>query len=329
MHASDKLAWQADIYLEGSDQHRGWFQSSLLLSLAGNGAAPFKTVLTHGFMVDADREKISKSKQGQGGVTKNRRPPKPTSKNTALTSCASGSRRRIIRNDIVVSEERINKVSETYRGIRNTLRYQLSNLYDFDPAKHAVADDKLTGLDRWILGEFSKLEKEIIEAYDKYEFHVVYQKVSQFIAVELSAIYHDVVKDRLYTDAANSPRRRSTQTALYRLVTGLCKMLAPILVFTADEAWEFVPAKPGDSVHLADWPTSNFILPEAEQAAWKNLFELRELALPELEKARQAKTIGKALDARLSLAGSNPCAGRWQSQSGIIARTVERIAAGN
>ena len=147
------------------------------------------------------------------------------------------------RNDIIVSEERIAKVAETYRVIRNALRYQLSNLYDFDPAKHSVPDDKLTGLDRWILGEFSKLEQEVIKAYDDYEFHVVYQKVSQFIAVELSSIYHDVIKDRLYTDPANSHRRRSTQTALHRLVTGLCQMLAPILSFTADEAWEFVPGK--------------------------------------------------------------------------------------
>ncbi len=303
-HASP--AWQSDVYLEGSDQHRGWFQSSLLLSLAGNNAAPFKTVLTHGFMVDADREKISKSKQGQGGAYE-----KPQTSEAYIKKYGADVVRLWVasqdyRNDIVVSEERINKVSETYRGIRNTLRYQLSNLYDFDPAKHAVPDDKLTGLDRWILGEFSKLEKEIVEAYDKYEFHVVYQKVSQFIAVELSSIYHDVVKDRLYTDAANSPRRRSTQTALHRLVTGLCKMLAPILAFTADEAWEFVPAKPGDSVHLADWPTSSFTLSEAEQSAWKNLFELRELALPELEKARQAKTIGKSLDAKLVLSGSHP-----------------------
>src|SRR5208283_3614866 len=153
------------------------------------------------------------------------------------------------RSDIIVSEERITKVAETYRGIRNALRYQLSNLYDFDPAKHTVTDDKLTGLDRWILGEFSKLEQEVIKAYDDYEFHVVYQKVSQFVAVELSSIYHDVIKDRLYTDPANSHRRRSTQTTLHRLVTGLCQMLAPILAFTADEAWEFVPGKKTSSVH--------------------------------------------------------------------------------
>src|SRR5215469_1046245 len=235
------------MYLEGSDQHRGWFQSSLLLSLAGNGAAPYKTVLTHGFMVDADREKISKSKQSQGGYEK------PQTAEAYVKRYGADIVRLWVssqdfRSDIVVSEERINKVSETYRGIRNTLRYQLSNLFDFDPAKHSVPEDKLTGLDRWILAEFSKLESEVVAAYDNYEFHVVYQKVSQFIAVELSAIYHDVIKDRLYTDPANSPRRRSTQTALHRLVTGLCQMLAPILAFTADEAWEFVPGKNG-SVH--------------------------------------------------------------------------------
>jgi len=141
-------------------------------------------------------------------------------------------------------------VGETYRVIRNALRYQLSNLFDFDPAKHALPDDKLTGLDRWILAEFGKLEAEVIAAYDAYEFHVVYQKLSQFAAVELSAIYHDVVKDRLYTDAANSPRRRSTQTAVHRLVSGLCRLLSPILAFTADEAWEFIPGKTTESVHL-------------------------------------------------------------------------------
>ena len=192
------LLWQADVYLEGSDQHRGWFQSSLLLSLAGNGAAPFKTVLTHGFMVDADREKISKSKQAQGGYEK----PQTAEayvKKYGVDIVRLWVASQDYRNDIVVSEERIAKVGETYRGIRNALRYQLSNLYDFDPAKHAVRDDKLTGLDRWILGEFSKLEQEVLKAYDDYEFHVVYQKVSQFIAVELSSIYHDIVKDRLYT----------------------------------------------------------------------------------------------------------------------------------
>jgi isoleucyl-tRNA synthetase len=204
----------------------------------------------------------------------------------------------------VVSEERVNKVGETYRAIRNALRYQLSNLYDFDPANQTVADDRLTGLDRWILGEFSRLEGEVIAAYDQYEFHVVYQKISQFVAVELSSVYHDVIKDRLYTDPANSRRRRSTQTALHRLVTGLCQMLAPILAFTADEAWEFVPGRAAASVHAAVWRPAAFPRPDREISEWKHLFSLREVSLPELEKARQAKAIGKSLEAKLTINGS-------------------------
>ena len=300
--AGQGRAFQADMYLEGSDQHRGWFQSSLLLSLAGNGAAPFRTVLTHGFMVDADREKISKSKQG--GYEK------PQTAEAYVKKWGADVVRLWVasqdfRNDIVVSEERVNKVGETYRAIRNALRYELSNLYDFDPAKHAVADGQLTGLDRWILDHYAQLEAEVVAAYDRYEFHVVYQKVSQFVAVELSAIYHDVIKDRLYTDPANSPRRRSTQTVLHRLVTGLCQMLSPILVFTADEAWEFVPGHRTASVHEAVWQPVVFTRPEAEANEWQGLFALRDAALPELEKARQAKLIGKSLEARLTLQGGS------------------------
>jgi isoleucyl-tRNA synthetase len=293
--------WQADMYLEGSDQHRGWFQSSLLLSLAGNGAAPFKTVLTHGFLVDADREKISKSKQGAY--------EKPQTADAYVKKYGADVVRlwaasQDYRSDIVVSHERVNKVGETYRNLRNTLRYQLSNLYDFDPAKHTVAEAQLTGLDRWILGQFGKLEKEVMEAYGRHEFHVVYQKISQFAAVELSAIYHDLVKDRLYTDAAPSPRRRSTQTALHRMVRGLCSMLSPILVFTADEVWEFIPGAGGGSVHLAPWQAAGLALPEEEENRWKRLLEIRERVLPCLEKERQAKNIGKALDAKVILLGT-------------------------
>jgi isoleucyl-tRNA synthetase len=294
--------WQADVYLEGSDQHRGWFQSSLLLSLAGNGAAPFKTVLTHGFMVDADREKISKSKQSQG------RYEKPQTAESYVKKHGADIVRLWVasqdyRNDIIVSEERITKVAETYRGIRNALRYQLSNLYDFDPAKHMVREDELTDFDSWILGEFSKLETEVMAdggAYYNYEFHVVYQRISQFVAVELSSKYHDWVKDWLYTDPANSHRRRSIQTTLYRLVTGLCQMLAPILAFTADEAWEFVPAVSG-SVHESEWKRKGLPLSPDEIGKWDWLNLWRETLLPELEKERQAKRIGKALEARVKI----------------------------
>ena len=294
------LDWQADVYLEGSDQHRGWFQSSLLLSLAGNGAAPYKTVLTHGFMVDADREKISKSKQGAGGYEK------PQTSEAYVKKYGADVVRLWVasqdyRSDIVVSEERINKVAETYRGIRNCLRYQLSNLYDFHPSHDAVADAALTGLDRWILGKFSELEKDVMAAYDAYEFHVVYQKISQFVAVELSAIYHDVVKDRLYTLAAKHPKRRSTQTALHRMVTGLCQMLSPILAFTADEAWEFIPGADVVSVHESEWKVHGIAMATLDKLVWQKFFTFRELVFPHLEKARQAKEIGKSLDAKIAM----------------------------
>ena len=303
--AGAQRPFQADMYLEGSDQHRGWFQSSLLLSLAGNGAPPYRTVLTHGFMVDEDREKISKLKQGQGIYEK------PQTSDAYVKNWGADVVRLWVasqdyRNDIVVSEKRIATVSETYRIIRNALRYQLSNLFDFEPGKHAIPDAELTGLDRWILGEFARVQSEVGPAYEACEFHTVYQTISQFASVELSAIYHDVVKDRLYTDAANSPRRRSTQTALHRLVSGLCRMLSPILVFTADEAWEFIPAHGASSVHLTTWQPGPFPRSEPETVAWRRLFEIRQRVLPELEKERQAKTIGKGLDAKVTLRGSNP-----------------------
>ena len=292
--------FQADLYLEGSDQHRGWFQSSLLLSLAGNGAAPYRTVLTHGFMVDADREKISKSKQGQGGYEK------PQTAERYVKDFGADVLRLWVasqdfRSDIVVSEERIKKVGETYRLIRNALRYQLSNLYDFQPSQHKVADADLTGLDRWILDQFSTLESEVHALYENYEFHAVYQRVAQFTAVELSALYHDLVKDRLYTEAANAPRRRSTQTALHHLAQGLCQLLSPILVFTTDEAWEFIPDRSAPSVHEAVWQRNRFQRSEPEVALWKSLFEIREKVLSVLEPARQNKTIGKSLDANVRL----------------------------
>jgi len=292
--------WQADIYLEGSDQHRGWFQSSLLLSLAGNGAPPFKTVLTHGFMVDADRDKISKSKQSQGGYDK------PQTSEAYIGEYGADIVRLWVasqdfRNDITVSNERIKKVAETYRNLRNALRYQLSNLYDFDPATDAVPDDALTGLDRWILDQFAAVQRDVTEAYERFEYHVVYQRISQFVAVELSAIYHDCVKDRLYADGANAPRRRAAQTTLHRLCAAFSRLLAPICVFTGEEAWEFLPGDKADSVHLADWPEEAFDMAADEKSVWQNLFSHREPALAQLEKARQEKLIGKALEARVTI----------------------------
>ena len=324
--------WVADVYLEGSDQHRGWFQSSLLLSLGGNGAAPYRTVLTHGFMVDEDREKISKSKQGQGGYVKPQtaeRYVKDYGADVVRLWVASQD----YRNDIVVSEERLRKVGETYRLLRNTLRFQLSNLFDFDPARDAVPVEAMEGLDRWILGEFAGLELAVAKAYEDFEFHVVYQRLSQFASVELSALYHDVLKDRLYSEKASSPRRRSAQTALWRLASGLARMLSPILVFTADEAWEHLPGRDHESVHLAAWDPSADPRSAGEKAMWASLLALRAQALPELEKARQAKRIGKALEARLALvvdaASQAVLAGREAELAELLSVSGVRVSGGD
>ncbi len=293
--------FQADLYLEGSDQHRGWFQSSLLLSLASNGAAPYESVLTHGFMVDADKEKISKSKQGQGGYDK------PQTSEAYIKDYGADIVRLWVasqdfRNDIVVSADRIKKVGETYRGIRNAFRYQLSNLFDFNPETDAVTDDQLTTIDRWILWRLQTVAQEVVEAYERYEFHAVYQKLGQFAAVDLSAVFHDVVKDRLYTLAANHPKRRSTQTALYRLVSTLSQLLSPILVFTSDEVWEFIPGEGREaSVHLATYQASAAVAQPEDEAQWKTLFALRDRVLMELETKRRDKVIGKSLEAVVAI----------------------------
>jgi isoleucyl-tRNA synthetase len=307
--------FQADLYLEGSDQHRGWFQSSLLLSLAANDAPPFRTVLTHGFVVGDSGEKESKSRGAKSA--------------TLWVSDFGADVLRLwvasqdYRGDMVLSEARMVKVAETYRLLRNTLRYQLSNLYDFEPARDGVAEAELTPLDRWILDESARLERDVWRAYESCEFHVVYQRLSQFVAVELSAVYHDVIKDRLYTDPAKAVRRRSTQTTLHHLATRLCQMLSPILAFTADEAWELVPGQPVESVHLSEWSPSPFNLTEDERGRWKVLFALREAVLPELEKARQAKLIGKALEAQVRLSGGDArLADLDASSQGVLAELL-------
>ena len=257
-------------------------------------------------MVDADREKISKSKQSQGGYEK------PQTSEAYIKKWGADIVRLWVssqdfRNDIIVSEERIAKVAETYRVIRNALRYQLSNLYDFDPANDSVREDELSLIDRGILSEFSKLETDVMAdngAYYNYEFHLVYQRISQFVSVELSSKYHDWVKDWLYTEPAKSHRRRSTQTTLYRLATGLCQMLAPILSFTTDEAWEMIPKTSG-SVHESQWTRRGSPLMYDDIGKWDWHRAQRERILPKLEKARQEKSIGKALDAKVEIVVPN------------------------
>ncbi len=299
-----ELAFPADVYLEGSDQHRGWFQSSLLSAMATDRRAPFKTVLTHGFIVvhaeeTGKKQKISKSAG------------RPANSEDYVNKYGADVLRLWVisedyQADVPLSDEIFEHVSETYRKIRNTLRILLANLYDFDPGQHAVPDTKLAEIDRWLLSRLQSLVAELTEAYERFEFHRVYHLVNAFCAVDLSSFYVDVMKDLLYTLAPNSAERRSVQTAIFQTVSTLAKLLAPVMPFTADEIWSFLPGRETESVHLAKLPVVNERWRDRElEARWSKLLDVRRVASVELEKARQAGTIGKSLEAQVELQPDN------------------------
>ncbi|MBX3749208.1 MAG: isoleucine--tRNA ligase [Opitutaceae bacterium] len=292
--------WPADLYLEGSDQHRGWFQSSLWCSVIASGGAPYKAVLTHGFIVDKNRQKISKSSTYQ----------KPQTADAYIAQHGADVIRLWIasqdfRDDIPVDDEILKNVGEAYRLFRNTFRFQLSTLFDFKAAEHAMPVAEMDALDRWALHQAAGLIDECTKAYEAYEFHRVYQLCNQFCSVTLSAVYHDILKDRLYTLGANHRLRRSSQTAIHHIFRALVRLLAPAITFTADEAWSYATAGSEyteDSVHLQDWPVA--------PADWRSpaidaeigaLLKVRALVNERLEPARQAGTIGKSLDAAVTL----------------------------
>ena len=293
--------WPADLYLEGSDQHRGWFQSSLWTSVIAYGAAPYKAVLTHGFIVDQERNKISKSNIYE----------KPQTSDAYIAEYGADVIRLWIasqdfRDDIPISKEILSHVNEAYRQIRNTLRFQLSNLFDFDVAKHAVPVAKLDVLDRWALHQTAVLIEECTKAYDAYEFHRVYQLCSQFCTVTLSAVYHDILKDRLYTLGAANPLRRSSQTVIHHIFTSLVKILSPFITFTADEAWSYATTGKeyyDGSIHLQDWPTvpDEWVDPRLA-GEFEQLFKVRAKVTETMEPLRQAGSIGKSLDAVIAFA---------------------------
>jgi isoleucyl-tRNA synthetase len=292
--------WPADLYLEGSDQHRGWFQSSLWTSVVAFGAAPYKAVLTHGFIVDEEQKKISKSSTYQ----------KPQTSDAYIAEYGADVIRLWIasqdfRNDIPISKEILSHVGETYRLVRNTLRFQLSNLFDFNPAKDLVPVEKLAPLDRWALHQAAGLAGLCGAAYDAYEFHRVYQLCNQFCSVTLSATYHDILKDRLYTMGTAHPLRRSSQSAIHLIMDTLVRILAPIIPFTTDEAWSF--ARTGtefgaESVHLEDWPVTpdSWSQPQLE-ADFAALLKVRAKVNEAIEPLRAAGRIGKSLDASVTL----------------------------
>ncbi|MBE2179841.1 MAG: isoleucine--tRNA ligase [Chthoniobacterales bacterium] len=287
-----ELAYPADLYLEATDQHRGWFQSSLMTAVAIEGGSPYRTCLTHGFVVDVDtREKISKS--AQGGYQK------PTEAMHFVEKSGADLVRLWVSSvnftdDVPFSEEMFNRLGDTYRRIRNTLRILLGNLHDFDPK----AATEPTTIDRWILARLAQVEQTCLDAYAKFEFHRVYHALNQFCAVDLSSLYVDITKDRMYCDAAGSPRRRATQATMHEILSSLTRLLAPILAFTAEEAWGYF--RLGESVHLQLFPAGRETV-AADLAQGDRLLQLRAVVSQALEKARADKLITNNLEAGVRL----------------------------
>jgi isoleucyl-tRNA synthetase len=298
-----ELRWPADLYLEGADQHRGWFQSSLIVALGTRNAPPYRAVLTHGFVLDGKGEAMSKSK---GNVIA----PEEVIARYGADVLRLWVASQDYRGDCRVSQEILERVGEAYRRIRNTLRYLLGNLHDFDPARDSVPYDQLLEIDRWILHELSTLEKQVRQAYADYEFHKIYHWLHEFSVVQLSAIYLDILKDRVYCAGGPSPERRAAQTTQYLLFEHLVRLAAPILVFTADEAYTHL-AGHGESVHLETFlePDPQWHQPELGEE-WGRLLEVRGEVLRALEDARQVKrAIGQSLEARVALV---PRSAQWR-----------------
>jgi isoleucyl-tRNA synthetase len=287
-----EIAAPVDLYLEGSDQHRGWFHSSLLISEALYERAPYRGVLTHGFTVDEKGRKMSKSL----GNTVAPQKVMNTLGADVLRLWVSSTD---YANEIAVSDEILKRMSDSYRRIRNTVRFLLGNLHGFDPARDALAPQEMIALDRWALGRARELQAEVVDAYRQYTFHTIYQKVHNFCSVDLGAFYLDVLKDRLYTTPATGKPRRSAQTAMYHIAEAMVRWLAPILSFTAEEIWRALPGQRSESVFLETWHT----LPQArsDDVDWQALIQLRGDVTRELEKLRDAGAIGAPLDAEVDV----------------------------
>ncbi len=291
----EELQFPADLYLEGSDQHRGWFQSSLLTSVAVNGVAPYKEVLTHGFVVDAQGKKMSKSK---GNVVAPQKIMKTLGADILRLWVSSTD----YTGEITVSDEILKRTADAYRRIRNTARFMLANLDGFDPLQNVLPVEQMLPLDRWIVVKAEYLQQEIIAAYEQYEFHLVYQKVHNFCAMDLGAFYLDVIKDRQYTTQADSVARRSAQTALYHIIEAMSRWIAPILSFTAEELWQFIPGEHPESVFFETWyafPPE--VADEMDDDYWQQVLKVRVACSKEMEKLRVDKTIGSSLDAEVDL----------------------------
>ncbi len=281
-----------DLYLEGSDQHRGWFHSSLLMSEALDNRAPYKGVLTHGFTVDDKGRKMSKS---LGNTILPQKVMQSLGADVLRLWVASTD----YANEISVSEEILKRMADSYRRIRNTLRFLLGSLDGFEPARDAVPAERLVALDAWIVGRAAVLQAEIADAYRRYEFHLIYQKIHNFCVVDLGSLYLDVIKDRLYTAQRAGEPRRSAQTACWHMAEAMVRWLAPILSFTADEAWGHMPGKRSPSVFFETWHS----LPALPACAidWDFLLGLRSDIAKELERLRVAGSIGSSLNAEVDI----------------------------
>jgi isoleucyl-tRNA synthetase len=299
-----ELRWPADVYLEGGDQYRGWFNSSLMIGLAAHDRAPYRAVITHGWVINVQGQKMSKS-EGTGVA------PDAVVKESGAEILRLWVASSDYQEDVRCSDEIIQRASDAYRKIRNTARFALGNLAGFDPERDAVAESQLAEIDRWALAELDAVVDRAVRAYGAYEFHTAYHALYQFCTVTLSARYFDIIKDRLYTAAPRSHARRSAQTALYQIADALARLLAPVLVFTADEIWENLPAPGagagrGPSVHLELFPVVSGRRDERLAARWAQIFETRDVALRALEEARASKVIGSSLEARVEVTARDP-----------------------
>ena len=294
----------SDLYLEGSDQHRGWFHSSLLTSVAMHGRAPYRGVLTHGFTVDEKGRKMSKS------VGNTLVPQK-------LTNTLGADVVRLwvaatdYANEMSVSDEILKRMADSYRRIRNTLRFLLGNMHGFDPASHAVPFDQLVSIDQWIIGKAFALQNEVVTAFRNYEFHDIYQKIHNFCVVELGGFYLDIIKDRLYTTGADSEPRRSAQTAVYHVAQAMVRWIAPILSFTAEEVWGFLPNVTNESVFLNTWHEFPAGAEREPAIDWSALIALKKDVARDLERLRAAGEIGAPLEAEVTVYASPAQAARF------------------
>jgi isoleucyl-tRNA synthetase len=295
LETREELQWPADLYLEGSDQYRGWYNSSLITGVAVKGQSPYKGILSHGFTLDGEGRKMSKS-------LGNTVDPKQVCDKLGADILRLWVSSVDYQSDVRISDNILTQITEVYRKIRNTLRFLLGNLYDFNPAADRVAVSEMNELDRFAMIRLQRMTDRVVRAYDKYEFHVVYQAVHHFCAVEMSAFYLDIIKDRLYANAPGDASRRAAQTVLYDALTAITKLIAPILPHTADEVWQFIAGKQYETVQMAELPAvDESLFNDALESKWEKFTELRDGVLKALEEARKEKLIGNSLSAEVQL----------------------------